>query len=217
MPGVRLRQAVLCARDLEGTAARLRADLDLGEPYRDPAIAHFGLENAVFAIGDTFLEVVSPVRPEEPGAGTALRQLERAGTDVCGYMAMLQIADLPAARARAEAAGVREVFGVELDDIAEVHLHPGDMRGAIVALSAPSPAASWRWGGEGWAGRSVEGALVAVELAVAEPEATRARWEGIAGGPIAGCGFSEDPEARGIVAIEIEREGERRRIEPARL
>src|SRR6476469_5450492 len=98
MADLRLRQAVLCARDLEATVERLREELEVGEPFRDPAVGYFGLENAVFAIGDTFLEVVSPIRSEVPGAATAARQLDRSGDDVCGYMAMLQITDVPAAR-----------------------------------------------------------------------------------------------------------------------
>lgn len=209
----RLRQAVLCARDLEPVVQCLRDELDLGEPYRDPAVAHFGLANAVFAIGDTFLEVVTPVSSEEPGARTAVKQLERAGTAVCGYMAMLQVADLPGARVRVREAGVREVFAVELDDIDEVHLHPGDMR-AILALSAPKPPGSWRWGGEGWAERSVPGGLSGITLAVADPEAVRTRWETLAGGPLPACEFTADAASPGITAITVSVDGERRTIEP---
>ena len=55
---VRLRQAVLAALDLEQTVEELRMEFGLGEPYRDPGVAYFGLANAVLAIGDTFLEVV---------------------------------------------------------------------------------------------------------------------------------------------------------------
>lgn len=213
----RLRQAVLCARDLEPTVERLRADLGLGEPYRDPEVGYFGLENAVFAIGDTFLEVVSPVHPEVPGAATAAKQLDRSGHGVCGYMAMLQIGDLPAARERARGAGVREVFAIELDEIDEVHLHPGDMRGAIVALSAPKPPESWRWGGEGWDERAVDGRLLGITLAVTVPEATAARWEGIVGAPLPMCEFTAGDASPGIVAIEVEVNGERRTVEPAAL
>ena len=72
---------------------------------------------------------------------------------------MFQLAELAPARGRAAAAGVREVFTVELDDIAEVHLHPRDMRGAIVSLSVPQPAESWRWGGPGWEGARRETAV----------------------------------------------------------
>ena len=56
----RLRQAVLVARDLDGVAASLRSALGLGAPFHDPGVAAFGLRNAVMALGDTFVEVVSP-------------------------------------------------------------------------------------------------------------------------------------------------------------
>jgi hypothetical protein len=211
----RLRQAVLCARDFEAAVDHLRSELGLGEPYRDPAVGYFGLANAVFAIGDTFLEVVSPVSSEEPGARTAARQLDRSGSAVCGYMAMLQIDDLDAARERVRAADIREVFHVDLDDIAEVHLHPADL-GAIVALSVPDPEGSWRWGGEAWDRRAVPGELVGITLAVPDPEAAKARWEDVAGGPLEACDFVADPAAPGIIAIEIDVAGERHSFDPSR-
>jgi hypothetical protein len=210
----RLRQAVLAARDLEPTIEHLRREFGLGEPYRDPAVGYFGLANAVFAIGDTFVEVVSPVKPEEPGARTAVRQLERAGAEVCGYMAMLQIDDLAAARERARGAQVREVFEVELEDIAEVHLHPGDMRGAIVSLSVPQPVGSWRWGGEGWSSRAVPGGVTGITIAVADPDAVAARWAAVAGGAIPGCRFVRDERTAGIIEIDLQVRGARRTIRP---
>jgi hypothetical protein len=115
---------------------------------------------------------------------------------------------------------VREVFEVELDDIAEVHLHPGDMRGAIVALSEPHPAGSWRWGGEGWAERSVEGSLSALTVAARDPRGVAGRWELVAGGAIPGCRFTktDDPAAPGgIVELELVVGGRRRVLRPARL
>jgi hypothetical protein len=211
----RLRQAVLTARDLESTVALLRSRYDLGEPYRDPAVAYFGLQNAVFAIGDTFLEVVSPIGTE-PGAQTAVRQLERSGGDVCGYMAMIQVEDLAAARARVRAAAMREVFEVELDDIAEVHIHPGDMR-AIVALSEPRPAESWRWGGEGWSERSIPGEVRGLTVSVADSAGMANRWEHVAGAKIPGCRFLRDDDSPGITEIALEVQGVRHTIRPGAL
>ena len=208
----RLRQAVVAARDLERAVARLEREFGLGEPYRDPGVAFFGLANAVFAIGDTFLEVVSPVDSHQPGAQTAARQLDRADAEVCGYMVMLQVDDLPGARARARAAGVREVFDVELEDISEVHLHPGDMRGAIVSLSAPSPAGSWRWGGPDWRERAVAGRVIGVTIGVADPDAVARRWSDIAGAPLPECSFTQDDAAPGLVEVELELDGERRSL-----
>jgi hypothetical protein len=170
----RLRQAVLAARDLDAVAGQLRRSLGLGEPYADPAVAHFGLRNAVFALGDTFLEVVSPIRPST----SAGRLLERRGGD-CGYMLMFQVEDLAAARERARAEGVREVFEVSIEEMAEVHLHPADMRAAIVSLSQPSPPESWRWGGPDWASRNVPLRVTGATVTVAQPVGVAALWQGI--------------------------------------
>jgi hypothetical protein len=199
----RLRQAVLAARDLDATVARLRAELGLGEPYADPDVAYFGLRNAVFAVGDTFLEVVSPVR-RDTAAG---RFLDGRGEDEAGYMVMVQTDDLAAARGRAAAEGVREVFQVEFDDIAEVHLHPADLHGAIVSLSVPSPPQAWRWAGSGWHERAVPGAVTGATLAVADPVGVAALWETVLGGLPAGISFTQDASEPGVVAIEIERDG----------
>ena len=204
----RLRQAVFAAHDLDAMVERLRDELDLGEPYADPAVAYFGLQNAVFAIGDQFLEVVSPVK-EDTAAG---RLLDRRGGD-CGYMAMFQVEDVGAARGRAQDLGVREVFEVNLDDIVEAHLHPADMRGAIVSVSQPEPAAEWRWGGPGWRERSVPGEIVGMTVGVAEPAATQGRWEAMAGGPLP-VDFVADPDEPGIIEVRVERAGEVAAISP---
>ena len=204
-----MRQAVLVAADLDAVTDRLRLELGLGPPFADPAVAHFGLSNAVFALGDTFLEVVSPVRPDT----SAGRLLGRRGGDG-GYMVMLQVADLAAARERARTRAVREVFEVTLDDMAEVHLHPVDMGGAIVSLSTPEPAESWRWGGPGWRERSRPLSVAAVTLAVEDPEAVTELWSEIIGSPAreAGVRFRAGPGA-GLVEIQLESAARREPVE----
>jgi Glyoxalase-like domain len=194
----RLRQAVLAARELEPVVGRLRSEVGLGEPHADPGVEYFGLHNAVFALGDTFLEVVSPLRD-----GTAAgRQLDRRGGD-CGYMVMAQVEDLAGARERARALGIREVFEVELDDIAEVHLHPADIGGAIVSLSRPEPPGSWRWAGPGWEQRSVPPRVAGATLAVSDASAVAARWREVIGGPLPGVRFTDDETDRGLIEIAI--------------
>jgi hypothetical protein len=206
----RIRQAVLAARDLASARARLESELSLGELYADPAVSHFGLENAVYAIGDTFLEVVSPVA----GDTAAGRLLDRRGAE-CGYMVMFQVEDLDAARGRAREAGVREVFSIELDEISEVHLHPRDIGGAIVSLSQPRPRESWKWGGAGWQARGVPGEITGIRVAVADPSAVARRWDAVVGGLPDGTEFVADAENRGLIAIRIDREGERREVVPS--
>jgi hypothetical protein len=183
-PAVRLRQAVLVASELEPVASRLRKELGLRQPFRDPGVGEFGLANVVFAIGDCFLEVVSPVRP-----GTAAgRQLERAGGDG-GYMVLFDLGDLEGARRRAERCGVRTVWRIDLPDISGTHMHPADLRGAIVSLDGSRPYGTWRWGGPDWTGRTGEGApgrLTGLTVAVDDPAGTAARWGEVLGLDVAG-------------------------------
>jgi len=179
---VRLRQAVLAARDLDAAVARLRDALPLGEPFADPGVAHFGLRNAVMALGDTFVEVVSPVQ-DDTAAG---RHLDRRGDG--GYMVMFQVDDLDGARARAAALGIRTVWDVELPDITDVHLHPRDVGAAIVALDRCEPPEGWRWGGPEWEGRApanvVAGGVTGATVRSADPEALAARWGEVLGLPV---------------------------------
>ena len=176
--GARLRQAVLVADELAPVSERLREELGLGAPYADPGVGAFGLENAVYALGDTFLEVVSPTQPDT----TAGRYLERRGDG--GYMVIFQLDDLDAARERAAALGMRVVWQADLPDISGTHLHPADTRGAIVSLDRADPPESWRWGGPEWTGRAGQGApglVLGVTIAVSDPEAVAARWGEVLG------------------------------------
>jgi Glyoxalase-like domain len=176
---VRLRQAVLVAAELEPVASALGAALGLDEPFRDPGVGAFGLENVVFALGDCFVEVVSPVE-SDTAAG---RYLERHGGDG-GYMVIFDIEDLERARERALGLGVRVAWEIDLPDISTTHLHPADMRGAIVSLDRSEPYGTWRWGGPQWTGRIGTGApgrLAGVTLAVSDPAAVAARWAEVLG------------------------------------
>ena len=201
---------MIAASDLDATVERLRSELGLGEPYNDPAVSHFGLANAVFAIGDTFLEVVSPIRADT----SAGRYLERRRGDG-GYMLMFQLDDLAAARHRAAEQGVREVFEVDVEDITEAHLHPAQIGGAIVSISRPEPPESWRWGGAGWRERAVPGAVVGATLSVADPDGMSARWATILGAAPAAAGveFTADPADPGLTEIRLTVAGSAERIE----
>jgi hypothetical protein len=179
---MRLRQVVIAARDLETTIASLSAAFGIEVSLRDPGVAEFGLVNAVMPVGDTFLEVVSPVTP----TASARRFLDRRGDG--GYMVMLQSARLDDDRRRLAELGVRVVWQMDLDDIRGTHLHPADVGGAIVSLDDPRPPASWRWAGPGWE-RHVRAELVravtAVDLAAADPQALADRWSTVLSLPVA--------------------------------
>jgi len=199
---MRLRQAVLAARDLEAIRTQLE-HAGLRDPFVDPGVKEFGLTNLVYPVGDAFLEVVSPIRE----GTTAGRYLDRAGRDdAVGYMVIVQVDDLDGVRARAEELGIRTVWKVDLDDIRASHLHPKDV-GAILSVDQPVPPSSWRWGGPGWEARAVEGRLRGVDVA-----ADGEKWSALLDRPLKGdtMTFDDDTyirfvtEGEGVRQIELE-------------
>ena len=201
---VRLRQAVLVAAELEPAAQALRMALQLNEPFRDPGVGEFGLANVVFALGDCFIEIVSPTR-DDTAAG---RHLARQGGDG-GYMVLFDFEDLDGARSRAAELGVRVVWQLDLPDISGTHLHPADMRGAIVSLDQSRPYGTWRWGGPEWTGQrgtGAPGSLAGITVAVSDPPAVASRWAHVLGLAV------EDSD--GAPALRLE--GAHVRFEPAR-
>lgn len=175
----RLRQAVVAATDLDATMTALEDALGVRAPFHDEGVGHFGLRNAVYTLGDTFVEIVSPTR-DDTAAG---RQIARNGGD-CGYMCMFEVGDEAATRARISAAGARLVHDHSHDDIVDLHLHPKDVPGAIVAVDITRPVGSWRWGGPRWEAKVPEyepGGLLGLTVSVHDPEAVAATWAAVLG------------------------------------
>jgi hypothetical protein len=177
--GTRLRQVALVATDLDPVVKALETELGVRSPYHDPGVGEFGLHNAVFSLGDSFLEVVSPLR----AGTTAGRYLDKRGGDG-GYMAIFQVPDMPEARHRVRDLGVRIVWTADLPDMAGAHLHPKDVPGAIVSLDWAEPAGSWRWGGPDWTGRVPEhggGGIVGLAVSAVAPVMMARCWGSVLG------------------------------------
>jgi hypothetical protein len=196
----RLRQVALVARDLDPVAKELESSLDLAEPFRDPGVGEFGLHNVVYALDDTFLEVVSPTRD----GTTAGRFLDRKGGDG-GYMVIVQVDDLAATRTRAEELGIRTVWKIDLDDIAASHFHPKDL-GAITSADQPVDPASWRWGGPSWEQHRSATKLVGVDVGVPDPDV----WSRLFDRPIESGVMALDDgsvirfvDGDGVVAVDV--------------
>jgi hypothetical protein len=181
MSTLRLRQVALVATDIDPVLDALGRELGLEVAHRDPAVAAFGLVNAVLPVGHQFLEVVSPTR-EGTAAG---RQLDRIGGDG-GYMVICQTDDQAPFRTRAEDLGIRTAFEFEEDGYQGWQLHPGDTGGSFLEIDVQpdGPDDPWMPAGPDWQAAShndVVEALTAVELAVPDPEQTSARWRELLG------------------------------------
>jgi hypothetical protein len=171
---IRLRQIALVAHSLDQAIADISGVLDVDVIYRDPGVGFFGLHNALFCIGDQFLEVVSPIQE----GTTAGRLLEKLGGDG-GYMALYEVDGLDARIDHVKSLGIRTVWEGTGDAIRGRHLHPRDTGGTLVSLDQPDVAGEWAWGGPEWKSRrtsSVVSGIDSFTVSVPEPESSRAHW-----------------------------------------
>jgi Glyoxalase-like domain len=180
---MRIRQIVFAAQDLAQGREQIARLFELGAPFRDPGVAEFGIDNAVFSFGDQFIEVISPTQP-----GTACgRNLERYGDSP--YMLILQTGDFAREERRLDALGVRRVWrSPDFDNISAMHLHPKDIGGAIVSIDEARPAASWRWGGPLWqtgtapmSEPEASQRVRSLTLCAPDPQALAQRWAQVLG------------------------------------
>jgi Glyoxalase-like domain len=171
---IRLRQIALVAHSLNQAIADITAALDVDVIYRDPGVGFFGLHNALFCIGDQFLEVVSPIQE----GTTAGRLLAKLGGDG-GYMALYEVDDLDARIDHVKSLGVRTVWEGTGDAIRGRHLHPRDTGGTLVSLDQPDMTGEWAWGGPDWKSHrpsSVVSSIDSFTVSVPDPEFSRIHW-----------------------------------------
>ncbi len=182
---MRVRQIALVARDRDSVVDQLCHVLGIEVAFEDPGVGTFGLHNAVMPVGETFLEVVSPVRD----GTTAGRHLERQGGD-SGYMVIVQTPHLDRDRARVGELGVRVVFELAETHTSSIHLHPRDVGGAILSLDQSEPWDTWDWAGPDWEAAvrtDAVRAIAGVDLRAGDPGAMAARWgEVLDTAPVAG-------------------------------
>jgi hypothetical protein len=181
----RLRQVALVAHQLDPVLADFDAVLGLRVAFRDPAVAQFGLQNAVMPAGHQFVEVVSPVRE----GTTAGRYLGRRSGDG-GYMAILQCAEHAPLKARVADLGIRKV--VELDDhgYSIMQLHPRDTGGTFLEIDVQEGGEAldgpWMPAGPAWQGAQTAQvrAITAAEIQADDPGALAQRWAQILDLPV---------------------------------
>lgn len=153
---MRLRQIALVSHDLGPVTQALNAGFGLKVAFRDPAVATFGLANAVMPVGGEFLEVVQPVKPD----ASAARYLKRRGGDA-GYMLIFQSPDAVMHRERLSKLGVRNIAQYDTALYTFTHFHPGDFDGVLTSIDTVEDGASWTESMGKWppAGRNWKDAL----------------------------------------------------------
>ena len=181
---LRLRQIALVAEKLAPVEEELISVLGIEVCFRDPGVGHFGLENALFPIGNQLLEVVAPTREDTAGG----RYLARRGGDG-GYMVITQCNDHAPRRARVESLGVRVVNHYDSGEFRNMQLHPKDTGGSffeideMVGPGAHDLDGPWEPAGKDWQrARRLEKVtgILAAEVQCDDPRSVSARWSEIA-------------------------------------
>lgn len=175
---VRIRQIALCTDDIWREEQHIVAELGVAAVHRDPPNV-FKMRNSVFAVGDTFLEVLQPESDDAPSA----RFLTRRGGPG-GYMLIMQVDDLADARARVEALDIRIVHDAEPARVhgvgaAALHLHPGDTGGTLMSFDQMDPTDAWAWAGCSWRSHvhtDVVASIVGAELTSGDPDRLATRF-----------------------------------------
>ena len=196
---LRMRQICLVAGQLEPVVDNLAHVFGLPVCHRDPGVGKYGLENALFPVGNSFLEVVAPVRD----GTTAGRYLERRRGDG-GYMVITQCGDLAKRRVRCEAVGVCVANEIRYPDYQELQLHPRDVGAAMLSFSrqegGESPDGPWHPAaskGTPARGPAVIRAMSGAELQSDDPDGLARRWSLVMELPL-----TRDDRSRPIVALD---------------
>ena len=203
---LRLRQICLVAPQLAPAEKAITDVLGLAVCYRDPGVGKYGLENALWPVGDMFLEVVAPTQPDT----AASRFLEKS-SGRGGYMVIFDCSD-PARRAQhAGAIGVRVITNHIHGDYTGVQLHPRDCRAAMIEFNqtkgGDTDATRYAPAGPDWQGArrtDVTRTIESVELASPDPAGLAAHWSAIIERPTESCAMRFPEATLSFVAGPVE-------------
>jgi hypothetical protein len=222
---LRLRQIAMVAPDLAPVEAEVGRIVVADICYRDPGVGKYGLHNALWALGGTFLEALAP---QQPGTTAGRYMARRDGAT--GYMVILDTDDLAPVRDRLARLDVRIVEDLSVGDgrlhATALHLHPRDTGGCLLSIDHhgpdPSLLGSYMWAGANWQRHaSADLAITGAVMTCDDPAATAARWGAILDRPAAPHGkgwrikvdngaldfvpIGNDPRGEGLTAIRLRR------------
>lgn len=183
---LRLRQVCLVAADLARETELIRKVFGLEVCYRDPNVARYGLENALFPVGTDFIEIVSPTQP-----GTAAGRFLERHRGRHGYMIIMDCTDPAGREAHCGSIGVRTANLLRHGDYLGVQLHPKDTGGAMLEFNhtagGTDPMGPYAPAGAGWQKfirRETTLRMIGVEVECPDVAGFSARWGQILQKPV---------------------------------
>ena len=183
---LRLRQICLVAPQLEPVVDAVHAIFGLDVCHRDPALARYGLVNALFVCGHQFLEVVAPTR-DGTAAGRFLQRFGGRG----GYMAIFDTHDPERRRDHVRSLGIRIAHEMDYPAFRGIQLHPADCRATMLefdrSLGNESLDGAYWPAGPHWRDAQrldLVGGLPSIDVHSPDPDDLAAHWARIIDVPV---------------------------------
>lgn len=176
---LRFRQVCLVCDDLPKACADIEHVLGLQLAHRDPELADYAVENAVYPLGNCFIELLAPLGPDSPAAAF-LRHSEGQGA----FIAIFNCDDAERRLSRARQLGLRQIADFSRPDFVGGQLHPRDCRAVMIEFDRSRGEEDlqgyyYAAGGRGWVKHvdtRVARRIREATLFSPEPQALAAHW-----------------------------------------
>jgi len=182
---VRLRQVCLATLDIRKDEKSLSHILGL-DPCHKSTLDHFGLENSLFAINGTFIELVAPTRD-----GTAVHRFIERTRGVGGYMAIFDCDDVTMRKKAALKLNISPIFERSEDEADLLQLNPKETGLTMVEFDHHKDGedilGNYAWAGENWQqgiNTSTTKDLTSFTMACSDPATKSAQWSELFGRPV---------------------------------
>jgi len=145
---VRLRQVCLATLDIRGIEGKISRILGQSPCHREQ-LEHFGLENSMFAVGGSFIELVAPTHEN-----TAVHRFLKRNSGVGGYMAIFDCDNVADRKLAAEKLGIIPVFERNDEHADLLQLDPKETGVTLVEFDhhygGEDRFGNYHWAGNDW-------------------------------------------------------------------
>lgn len=189
----RLRQVCLATLEIKKHQNAFQRIFEI-DPCHESWLEQFGLENALFPIGGSFIELVAPIQEQ-----TAVHHFLNRSKGIGGYMAIFDCDDLTRKKAITEKLKIPLVYSKEAEGASLIQLSPKATGLTLVEFdqhkNGEDRFGSYEWAGPGWQDRinsSIAEDITAFVFSCSDPVAKGSSWSELFETPLI---YSEEAQA----------------------
>jgi len=174
-PYIRFRQICVATLELEQDITLFTKILGVPPCHRS-RLDHFGLENAMFAIGGSFIELVAPTQDE-----TAVHRFLNRNQGLGGYMAIFDCDDVKRHKSLAQNRNISIVYERSTPEADLLQLSPKDTGVTMLEFDhhtgGEDRLSAYEWAGENWQKHlNPDLDITEVTMTCRDPELTHSKW-----------------------------------------